>query len=971
MVFKTIWEWISNTNTFCSMNKNIAIQYYHENLSESRRILTYMEIIELANEISKQLLDMNINEQLIVLDSDETYLTIPLILGILQSNNCFFICNFNWPENLLETFLMQLNPSLFICQHPTKKKIYDHLFHHAILSTSILLDNSIDFYRNSSQISYKDIAYVVASSGSTGIPKLIYVSHACILPNLIQLKSVFDVTTNDCLFRSTSLTFDVSLIDIFLAIHSGACLCIFSQEIRQNLKSIATIFNQSQCTIAQMTPSFFRQIHRQCNILQLKTLILGGEQFPFHDNFIIQQMIQQNKRVINIYGLTEMSCWASYHILNENDLQREQIPLGKSLDETSLFLEPYRDDESRSDCFRIVLESQTRWTRIGDLFSEKKFRFETDDLVRYDSSIDQIFYIGRRTLTLKRFGIMINLEYIEQIAHQSNLLDQCACVISNNNENFLILLCKFQNHDQTNELELFLKSYLIHQFQPNQIVSIQENIPLTINGKIDRSKLLTLYLNTIQTSTNVNLKTIWQRLLKKSPENHANFITNGGNSLLALTFIEEIKQIYESTDSNYLFDLVLHKTFEDLIEYINNPQQKKMDEYFSSNLPIDIPIQSDSNQIWSIQRCSKISRHNNNHPMLFYSTFPEESSFLPKTLKLSWKYSMNKCIDASPLLVLLDDQRQYVIIGSHAGLINAYHITNGQLIWSFQTNDRIEGSAALSRNGQFVLIGDYSGLLYIIKCSNGQLYSTYQCQGLIKTIPCIHSLFDIVYLGAHDQFIHAIHIQEISSICLWKFGLNSSCVSSPQLSADNTRLYVATLGGDVFAFQSNDGTILWKQSLVKPIFSTIAIWKEKFLLIGCVDQKLYCLCCDTGEQKWTFETNGPLFSSPCLFNNTLFIGCHDQYLYAIDLSNEQQGILQWKCLFPSMIYASPFVCNHGQMLIVGSTNGCLCVLKSQTGERVCETQVEGEGLFSSPVFYLNHIFIGSRDDYLYCYKLEL
>ncbi len=70
-----------------------------------------------------------------------------------------------------------------------------------------------------------------------------------------------------------------------------------------------------------MTPSFFRQINAHCNLLQLKSLILGGEQFPQISNLIIQQMIEQNKRVINIYGLTEMSCWASYYILNKNDLK--------------------------------------------------------------------------------------------------------------------------------------------------------------------------------------------------------------------------------------------------------------------------------------------------------------------------------------------------------------------------------------------------------------------------------------------------------------------------------------------------------------------------------------------------------------------------------------------------------------------------------------------------------------------------
>jgi outer membrane protein assembly factor BamB len=116
-------------------------------------------------------------------------------------------------------------------------------------------------------------------------------------------------------------------------------------------------------------------------------------------------------------------------------------------------------------------------------------------------------------------------------------------------------------------------------------------------------------------------------------------------------------------------------------------------------------------------------------------------------------------------------------------------------------------------------------------------------------------------------------------------------------------------------------------------------------------------------------TNGPIFSSPCIFNNSLFIGCHDQYLYAIDLSNEEQGILQWKCLFPSMIYASPFVYDNGRMVIVGSTNGCLRLLNAQTGEIICETEINGNGLFSSPVCYQNFIIVGSRDDYLYCYQL--
>lgn len=71
-----------------------------------------------------------------------------------------------------------------------------------------------------------------------------------------------------------------------------------------------------------------------------------------------------------------------------------------------------------------------------------------------------------------------------------------------------------------------------------------------------------------------------------------------------------------------------------------------------------------------------------------------------------------------------------------------------------------------------------------------------------------------------------------------------------------------------------------------------------------------------------------------------------------------------------MIYASPCVINHGQIVLIGSTDGCLRLLNSQTGEILCETVIDGNGLFSSPVCYEDSLLVGSRDDYLYCYKFD-
>lgn len=78
----------------------------------------------------------------------------------------------------------------------------------------------------------------------------------------------------------------------------------------------------------------------------------------------------------------------------------------------------------KNDLFVVSTESQTRWSQIGQLSSHKNFVFETDDLVHYDDLNDKIFYIGRKTLTQKRFGIMINLEYIEQVILTNTWFDK-------------------------------------------------------------------------------------------------------------------------------------------------------------------------------------------------------------------------------------------------------------------------------------------------------------------------------------------------------------------------------------------------------------------------------------------------------------------------------------------------------------------------------------------------------------------
>lgn len=86
-------------------------------------------------------------------------------------------------------------------------------------------------------------------------------------------------------------------------------------------------------------------------------------------------------------------------------------------------------------------------------------------------------------------------------------MNECACLILQEEENYLILLCQFRENDPIDRLETFLRLHLTEHFLPNLIAPIRTNLPLNLNGKIDRTSLASLYSNNAVTS---DLTKIWQ-----------------------------------------------------------------------------------------------------------------------------------------------------------------------------------------------------------------------------------------------------------------------------------------------------------------------------------------------------------------------------------------------------------------------------------------------------------------------------
>lgn len=142
-----------------------------------------------------------------------------------------------------------------------------------------------------------------------------------------------NITAEDVIYFGTCLTFDPSMIELYLALFSGAKLLLVDKKIGENPRHLYNIlFKTNSVTFLQMCPSTFFQwsfseIESIFQNSSLKSLLLGGEDFPQ----ILSKIKRSNTlKLYNIYGITELSCWAFLAEITE----AQEINLGCVLDDT-------------------------------------------------------------------------------------------------------------------------------------------------------------------------------------------------------------------------------------------------------------------------------------------------------------------------------------------------------------------------------------------------------------------------------------------------------------------------------------------------------------------------------------------------------------------------------------------------------------------------------------------------------------
>jgi len=412
-----------------------------------------------------------------------------------------------------------------------------------------------------------NIVYVMFTSGTTGQPKGVMVTHRGACNHLYWRHDYFASTNSDRVLQKASLNFDDSFWEIFEPLTTGAQLFIAKSDQIQNVRYLIDTIIQQNITVLCLVPSLLRLFLEEQNVSRCNTLrrvTTGGEELSVELQQKFFQLLHAD--LYNGYGPTEATIAVSYWKCTPNE-HSLRVPIGKAISNTQLYLlDPRLQPVPIGVIGEICIGGEclargylnhpelTRENFIDNPFG-KGVLYKTGDLGRHlpDGNLE---FIGRIDDQVKIRGIRIELGEIKILLNQYPQIEKTEIVTTGNGKKDKILtayyLSKENKHISPQILREFLKQTLPDYMIPSAFVYL-DSFPLTPSGKIDRKALpkpqrehyVIKEIVHPKTETEQNLIRIWQEVLNVSEEIsiYDNFFELGGHSLSAFRVVSRIRDI--------------------------------------------------------------------------------------------------------------------------------------------------------------------------------------------------------------------------------------------------------------------------------------------------------------------------------------------------------------------------------------------------------------------------------------------
>ncbi len=491
--------------------------------------ISYLDLDERSNQLARVLAQKGVR----VGDRVGVYmnkcLELPVaIYGILKAGAAFVPIDPSAPIDRIQFIIENCSIRLLITNSSKKRQVRPLLERcesiEWIVGSEIAVDRCIswesvfegDCAALDVGLGENSLAYIMYTSGSTGIPKGLMHTHSSGFSYVFHSANTYGLTSDDILGNHSPLHFDMSTFEFLTGPYCGSTTVLIPEEVTMFPVALGRLIEEERLTIWYSVPLALIQMINQGeldarDLSSLRWVNFGGE--PFSPKYLrVLLNLVPNARFSNVYGPAEVNQCTYYHLPKNLPLEGESIPIGQVWAGAKGKVINELDQEVEADkSGELIICSDTMmqgyWAR--DDLNAKAFYHSTDDgeraevyyrtgdLVRKNEKGELVF-LGRKDRQIKIRGYRVELDEIEHVLNSYNAVEEVAVVAISNLEGekeiCAAVTLKSGERLSDSDLRRFASAKLPVYGVP-RILQIRDSFPRTSSGKVDRKYLSSEFLS--------------------------------------------------------------------------------------------------------------------------------------------------------------------------------------------------------------------------------------------------------------------------------------------------------------------------------------------------------------------------------------------------------------------------------------------------------------------------------------------
>ncbi|MEC1108782.1 amino acid adenylation domain-containing protein, partial [Bacillus velezensis] len=523
--------------------ENIALKF-------DDKKMTYAELNERANQLARTLRDLGVvPNDLVALVTERSMEMIVGILAIIKAGGAYVPINPEYPDNRIGYMLEDSSPKIVLT--------YKNKLPGKVEIPVLDLEDENNYANETDNLLHvnrpNDLVYCIYTSGTTGNPKGVLIEHRNVVNMWVTYKETFALNDKDTVLQFANVSFDQAVGDIFPALCNGAALCIVPKNLTYDMEQLQKYIDRNNVTTASLTPKVIEGLCADA-LPTLRLLESGGEAGS------LKSLKEWAKKVevLNTYGPTESTVNAtSFRVKTDST----SITIGRPIANTRVYLlnEMELCGIGIPGELCIAGDGVARGYLNQPELTDKKFiknpfgegkLYRTGDLARWQPD-GNIEYLGRIDEQVKVRGYRIELGEIESVLRKQSEIAEAVVVVKEVGKDEI--LCAYLIAEKGQELIIpeikeAMREEVTEYMIPAFMIQIDE-FPLTINGKLDKTRLpepdMLESLKYVPPSnkTEQAIVDVFEEILGVSPVGiEDSFFELGGHSLKATAAINAIEK---------------------------------------------------------------------------------------------------------------------------------------------------------------------------------------------------------------------------------------------------------------------------------------------------------------------------------------------------------------------------------------------------------------------------------------------